>query len=91
MWKEGEDKSLRKRHGLQGPIDDAFLDSFLCVRPTGRAANDVAGRYAEETDYQRELTPPLTAEEAAWIKEHISNGRSEKRSSSTIPSRKRRS
>ncbi|MGH9674520.1 MAG: hypothetical protein ACRD44_15175 [Bryobacteraceae bacterium] len=24
---------LRKRHGLQGPIDDAFLDSFLCVRP----------------------------------------------------------
>jgi dienelactone hydrolase len=27
--------SLRKRHGLQGPIDDAFVDSFLCVRPTG--------------------------------------------------------
>jgi hypothetical protein len=26
---------LRKRHGLQGPIDDAFLDSFLVVRPTG--------------------------------------------------------
>jgi hypothetical protein len=49
VWKEGEDKSLRKRHGLQGPIDDAFLDSFLCVRPTGRAANDIAGRYAEET------------------------------------------
>jgi dienelactone hydrolase len=48
-WAEGEDKSLRKRHGLQGPIDDAFVDSFLCVRPTGRAANDIAGRYAEET------------------------------------------
>ncbi len=28
------DKSLRKRHGLQGPIDDAFMDSFLIVRPT---------------------------------------------------------
>ncbi len=27
---------LRKRHGLQGPIDDAFLDSFLMVRPTGK-------------------------------------------------------
>jgi pimeloyl-ACP methyl ester carboxylesterase len=48
-WKESDDGSLRKRHGLQGPIDDAFLESFLCVRSTGRAANDVAGRYAEET------------------------------------------
>lgn len=25
---------LRKRPGLQGPIDDAFMDSFLVVRPT---------------------------------------------------------
>jgi pimeloyl-ACP methyl ester carboxylesterase len=49
VWKQGGDASLRKRHGLQGPIDDAFLESFLCVRPTCRAANDVAGRYAEET------------------------------------------
>jgi hypothetical protein len=24
-----------KRHGLQGPIDDAFLDSFVFVTPTG--------------------------------------------------------
>jgi pimeloyl-ACP methyl ester carboxylesterase len=32
---KGNPKDLRKRHGLQGPIDDAFLDSFLCVRPTG--------------------------------------------------------
>jgi hypothetical protein len=48
-WKEGDDGSLRKRHGLQGPIDDAFLTSFLCVRPTSPAANDKAGRYAEET------------------------------------------
>lgn len=27
---------LRKTHGLQGPIDDAFLDPFLLVRPTGK-------------------------------------------------------
>ena len=27
---------LRKRHGLQGPIDDAFMNSFLFVRPTGK-------------------------------------------------------
>ena len=31
--------ALAKRHGLQGPIDDAFMDSFLFVRPTGMAAN----------------------------------------------------
>jgi predicted peptidase len=28
-------EGLRKVHGLQGPIDDAFLDSFLFVTPTG--------------------------------------------------------
>jgi hypothetical protein len=27
---------LAKRPGLQGPIDDAFMDSFLIVRPTGK-------------------------------------------------------
>jgi hypothetical protein len=30
-----EQRGLSKRHGLQGPIDDAFLDSFIMVRPTG--------------------------------------------------------
>jgi hypothetical protein len=30
-----EQQGLSKRHGLQGPIDDAFLDSFIMVRPTG--------------------------------------------------------
>ena len=54
VWKDRFDpgeqvEQRRKRHGLQGPIDDAFLESFLCVRPTSRAANDMAGRYAEET------------------------------------------
>lgn len=34
---------LRKRHGLQGPIDDAFMDSFLFVRPTGPALNAAVG------------------------------------------------
>jgi pimeloyl-ACP methyl ester carboxylesterase len=31
---------LHKDSGLQGPIDDAFMDSFLVVRPTGRAQNE---------------------------------------------------
>jgi len=34
---------LAKRPGLQGPIDDAFVDSFLHVRPTGKP-------FAKETD-----------------------------------------
>jgi dienelactone hydrolase len=32
-WMPARAQRLRKRHGLQGPIDDAFMDSFLCVRP----------------------------------------------------------
>jgi hypothetical protein len=30
---------LRKRHGLQGPIDDAFMDSFMIVKPSRPAIN----------------------------------------------------
>jgi pimeloyl-ACP methyl ester carboxylesterase len=41
-----DDGALRKRHGLQGPIDDAFMDSFLMVRPTGRALNVEVGKWA---------------------------------------------
>ncbi len=33
--KRADDTSLRKRPGLQGPIDVAFMDSFIIVRPTG--------------------------------------------------------
>jgi hypothetical protein len=38
--------ALRKRHGLQGPIDDAFMDSFLFVRPTGQPLNALVGNWA---------------------------------------------
>ncbi len=37
---------LHKAHALQGPIDDAFLDPFLLVRPTGTAWNDAANKDA---------------------------------------------
>src|SRR5262249_49345222 len=41
-----------KRHGLQGPIDDAFMDRFLMVRPTGKARHDKVGRWvAGELDH----------------------------------------
>ncbi|MSU51769.1 MAG: hypothetical protein EXS37_22210 [Opitutus sp.] len=35
----GAAAGLRKTHALQGPIDDAFLDPFLLVRPTGQPWN----------------------------------------------------
>ncbi len=34
-----------KRHGLQGPIDDAFMESFLIVRPTGKPLNAEVGAW----------------------------------------------
>lgn len=37
---ETPEEGLRKVHGLQGPIDDAFMSSFVFVRPTGKAMND---------------------------------------------------
>jgi pimeloyl-ACP methyl ester carboxylesterase len=39
---------LRKHHGLQGPIDDAFVDSFIMVRPTGKPLNPTAGDWVGE-------------------------------------------
>jgi predicted esterase len=32
---------LRKQHGLQGPIDDAFLESFLVVVPSGQEQSEL--------------------------------------------------
>jgi hypothetical protein len=37
--------TLRKRHGLQGPIDDAFTESFLMVRPTGHPLHAQVGAW----------------------------------------------
>jgi pimeloyl-ACP methyl ester carboxylesterase len=52
-WSLIEDSAFRtphsafeKRHGLQGPIDDAFMDSFLMVKPTGQPLNEKAGKWA---------------------------------------------
>jgi dienelactone hydrolase len=40
---------LRKSHGLQGPVDDAFVDPFLCVRPTGTPWNAVSQQWVAKT------------------------------------------
>jgi hypothetical protein len=44
----GYDGKLHKQHGLQGPIDDAFMDSFLMVRPTGSPLNEKVGTWATQ-------------------------------------------
>jgi len=44
-WQQGDlaaDTGLRKQHDLQGPVNDAFFDSFLCVTPTGQPLNAIA-------------------------------------------------
>jgi dienelactone hydrolase len=48
-WKEVESfgEELRKRHGLQGPIDDAFLDRFIMVRPTGSPKSEAIGKWVD--------------------------------------------
>jgi hypothetical protein len=44
-WRVSGDVKKRKRPGLQGPIDDAFRDAFLCVLPSGKSVNAKAGTY----------------------------------------------
>jgi predicted peptidase len=49
-WKLVDNASipgLVKKHGLQGPIDDAFMDSFLFVQPTGTAMNPKVDAWAK--------------------------------------------
>ncbi len=45
-WRFGAPaETLRKRPGLTGPINDAFLGRFLFVRPTGPALNPTLARW----------------------------------------------
>jgi hypothetical protein len=39
---------LAKKPGLQGPIDDAFMDRFVMVRPTGKPLNAKVGSWARD-------------------------------------------
>jgi pimeloyl-ACP methyl ester carboxylesterase len=47
--KPGRPAGLHKTHALQGPIDDAFLDPFLLVRPTGTPWNAAVNQQALRT------------------------------------------
>jgi hypothetical protein len=41
-------RDVQKRPGLQGPIDDAFMDSFIMVRSTGKPLNAAAGEWIND-------------------------------------------
>lgn len=43
---------LHKRHNLQGPIDDAFMEPFVCVLPTGKPWHESHAAWAKWT-YER--------------------------------------
>ena len=49
VWSRGAAPAdgLRKQHNLQGPIDDAFMDSFLFVEPTGTAVSPLVQGWVE--------------------------------------------
>ncbi|MCI0705254.1 MAG: hypothetical protein L0241_29700, partial [Planctomycetia bacterium] len=48
-WSTEEPRfDLAKWHGDQGPIDDAFMDRFIFVRPTGKPLNEVVGKWVEK-------------------------------------------
>jgi hypothetical protein len=71
---------LRKVHGLQGPIDDAFMSSFVMVKPTGRPMHSKTAEWAEAemkhaTDHWRKQfrgDAPLKADTEV-TKEDIAN------------------
>lgn len=57
-WKHRPDASTsetrRKKPGLQGPIDDAFLEPFLVVLPSGKSSHGAVQRWVEfEADHMQ--------------------------------------
>ena len=52
----------RKRSGLQGPIDDAFMNSFVCIRGTGTPWNKAT------EDWSRWTLDRFASEFAQWMR-----------------------
>ena len=46
----GPAPGLHKLHGLQGPVDDAFMDSFVFVSPTGTPLSATVGKWADDEE-----------------------------------------
>jgi pimeloyl-ACP methyl ester carboxylesterase len=61
----GKPAGLRKIHGLQGPIEDAFRDGFLAVRGTGQPWNTAVH------DYTNQRFDVFRSEFAKWMRGDI--------------------
>jgi dienelactone hydrolase len=48
-WRRAGKSGRYKKPGSQGPVDDAFKDAFLVVRPTGKPENKDAAQYISDT------------------------------------------
>jgi len=46
---------LQKQHGLQGPIDDAFMDTFVFVKPTGQGSHPAVSQWVD-SEMRRAVT-----------------------------------
>jgi hypothetical protein len=72
---EGLEGKQVKRHGLQGPIDDAFLERFIMVTPGGTAWNEKAGAWAKAEaerasfEWRRQFRGDVLTKPDALVKE----------------------
>lgn len=55
-WKLGTipADAVVKRHDLQGPIDDAFMDAFIFVRPTQTSSNEAVAKWVN-SEFERAI------------------------------------
>jgi hypothetical protein len=76
-WKNAEPTGVRKRPGLQGPIDDAFMDAFVVVGPKGAGLNAQTTEWASKalqgasTSWRRTLRGDFPIEEKADPKKNL--------------------
>lgn len=63
-WQRASGPVAGKRHGLQGPIDDAFMEAFTVVKPTGKAWNAESAQASEarRTRFEAEYSKWLRAD-----------------------------
>jgi hypothetical protein len=54
-WKVGTPAGLRKKHRLQGPIDDGLMDSFIFVRPTSSCSNATVEKWVQ-SEFEHAVT-----------------------------------
>ena len=58
-------RHLHKRHNLQGPIDDAFMEPFICVRGTGKPWSEA------QTDWGNWTLDRFSREFDKWLRGRV--------------------